>query len=623
LNQRFGKRDFILYAFMAVILVSIWLAMFQIDRQWAFIAQTQDRIAEQTRDIADLRRQLRQGIAVNPTQATRSGQVPDAWRGFARAQAAQNQPDYAEGDWLIMTFASQVPTLSPYLSGDRYATQVAERITDTLATRDPVTLEWLPYVAEAWEVSEDGLQIRFTIRDGVVFSDGAPLTAEDVAFSYRFVMDEKIAAPRTRAYFNRVRDVAVDGRDVTFFLAEPYFLAFEIIASNLQLLPKHFYEPYLESVAKAEEYNTSTGLLMGSGPYRLESPTDWKPGDLIELVRNERYWGWVTPPFERVIWKTIQSDAAQLTEFKNGGIDLYGALPLEYRDLIADERVMARAEGYQYYNPRGGYTYIAWNQRRDGAATVFADPRVRQAMTYLTDRQRLVDEIFIGYAQTANGPFNPLGRQHNTAIETRPFDPDRAKALLAEAGFVDADGDGVIETPDGKPFRFQITYPSGSDNYKRIMLLLKDLYVRAGILMEPNPVDWPVLINALNNKDFDAISLAWTSDFEIDLYQFFHSSQTEPGGDNFASYINPELDALIEQARAELDEDRRIALWHRAHEIIWQDQPYTFLMRNKTLAFVDRRMRGVETVPAGLNTGGLWRVPIEWYVPSAEQKYSR
>ncbi len=623
MNQRFGKRDIILYAFMAVILVSIWLAMFQIDRQWAFIAQTQDRIAEQTRDIADLRRQLRQGIAVNPAHASQSGQVPDTWRGFARAQASQNQPDYAEGDWLIMTFASQVPTLSPYLSGDRYASQVAERITDTLATRDPVTLEWLPYVAQAWEISEDGLQIRFTIREGVVFSDGEPLTAEDVAFSYRFVMDQKIAAPRSRAYFSRIRDVSVDGRDVTFYLHEPYFLSFEIIASTLQILPKHFYEPYLESVAKAEEYNTSTGLLMGSGPYRLESPTDWKPGDLIELVRNERYWGWVTPPFERVIWKTIPSDAAQLTEFKNGGIDLYGALPLEYRDLIKDERVMARAEGYQYYNPRGGYTYIAWNQHRDGAATVFADPRVRQAMTYLTDRERLVEEIFIGYAQTANGPFNPLGRQHNTAIETRPFDPGKAKALLAEAGFVDSDGDGVIETPDGKPFRFQITYPSGSDNYKRIMLLLKDLYVRAGILMEPNPVDWPVLIDALNNKDFDAISLAWTSDFEIDLYQFFHSSQTEPGGDNFASYINPALDALIEQARAELDEDKRIALWHRAHEILWEDQPYTFLMRNKTLAFVDRRMRGVETVPAGLNTGGLWRVPIEWYVPTAEQKYSR
>ena len=620
--ERIGKRDLILYAFMTLILVSIWLAMVQIDRQWLFIAQTQDKIDEQTRDIADLRRQLRQGIAVSPGGNSTTGELPETWRGFARADAATRQPDYARGDWLIYSFAAQVPTLSPYLSSDTYATRVQRWVVDTLVTRDPDTLEWLPLVAEAWEIAPDGLQITFTVRDGVVFSDGEPLTAEDVAFSWRFVMDEKIAAPRTRAYLSRIRDVRAEGSDVTFYFEEPYFNSFQV-AGGMPILPEHFYGKYLESVAAAEEYNTSTGILMGSGPYRLASPTSWKPGELVELVRNERYWGWVPAPFERRIWKTISSDAAQLTEFKNGGIDVYAALPLEYRDLIKDETITARAASHEYYNPVGGYIFIGWNAKDpDGNPSVFADRRVRQAMTYLTDRQRIVDEILIGYAQPANGPFNPLGKQADLELPHRPFDVDKARELLADAGFTDSDGDGVLETPAGEPFTFELTYPSSSDNFKRIMLLLKDTYIRAGVLMKPNPVDWPVLIDALNTKSFAAVSLGWSGQFEIDVYQTLHSSQTDPGGDNFVNYANPELDRYIESARREMDEDKRMAIWHRVHQLLWEEQPYTFLFRSKTLTFVDRRIQNVAVTRAGINSGGLWRMPLEWYVPEISQKYS-
>jgi peptide/nickel transport system substrate-binding protein len=608
---------------MILILVSIWLAMFQIDRQWQFIAQTQDKIDEQTRDIADLRRQIQRGVSVNATSTdANGGPLPDEWRAFTRAEKAASAPDYARGDWLIQSFPSQVPTLTPYLSGDVYASRIQRWITDTLITRDPVTLDWLPLVAEKWSVSDDGLEITFTIREGVVFSDGEPLTPDDVAFSWRFLMDQKIAAPRARSYYSRITDVVVRGRDVTFVFIEPYFNSL-LIAGQLPLLPEHFYGRYLEDVAAAEEYNQSTGLLMGSGPYRLVSPADWKPGDLIELVRNERYWGWVPAPFERRIWKTIQVDAAQLTEFKNGGIDVYGALPLEYRDLVKDKSITDRAQPFEYYNPRGGYTYIAWNQLRAGKETPFVDRRVREAMTYLTDRERIVDEILMGYALPASGPFNPLGKQASPNVEGRKFNLDKAVALLAEAGYIDRDGDGVVESEDGVPLVFKITYPSGSDNYKRVVLLLKDLYVKAGVIMEPNPVDWPVLLDALNNKDFDAISLGWSGAFEIDVYQNLHSSQTEPGGDNFINFKNTELDGVIEAARREMNEDVRMPIWHKVHELLYREQPYTYLFRSKSLVFSDRRIKNVQVVRAGLNTGGLWRMPMEWYVPSAEQKYSR
>ena len=188
---------------------------------------------------------------------------------------------------------------------------------------------------------------------------------------------------------------------------------------------------------------------------------------------------------------------------------------------------------------------------------------------------------------------------------------------------MDRDDDGVVESEAGEPLEFKITYPSGSDNYKRAMLLLKDLYVRGGVIMEPDPVDWPVLIETLDNKTFDAVSLGWGATLEIDLFQNLHSSQTEPGGDNFINHKSPELDAAIEAARRELDEEERMQLWQKAHEIIWREQPYTYLFRTKSLVFVDKRIKNVKVLRAGINSGGIWRVPLEWYVPSAEQKYTR
>jgi peptide/nickel transport system substrate-binding protein len=621
LEKRFAIRDLVLYAFMGVILVSIWLAMFQIDRQWLFIAQTQSKLDGQTRDLADLKRQLRQGrLQATTALPSADGTIPDTWRGFSRAQDAANKKDFAEGDWLVYTFGSALPTLTPFLSGDAYASRVQRWVLDTLATRDPVTLEWLPLVASSWETADDGLSYSFEVRPDVSFADGEPLTADDVVFTFDFIMDERIAAPRDRGYMARIDRVEAQGSTVTFHMKEPYFQSFEL-AAEMPILAEHVYGKYLNSVADAEVFNSSTNLLFGSGPYRMDAPARWSPGDSVELVRNDRYWGWVPSPFERRVWKTIESDAAQLTEFKNGGIDVYGALPLAFRDLVADERITDRTQNYEYYGPRDGYFFIAWNQLKEDKPTLFSDPRVREAMTYLTDRQRIADEIYLGYAQPANGPFNPRGKQANPDLPLREFDLDKARALLLEAGFADRDGDGILESQTGEPLKFKITYPAASDNYKSLMLLLKDLYVRAGVVMELAPEDWPILIEQLNTKNFDAISLGWTGSFEIDVYQNMHSSQTEPGGDNFINHIDTELDALIEAARSELDEDKRMAFWHQVHTSLWESQPYTYLMRTKKLVFVDRRIKNVQVVRAGINQGGLWRMPMEWYVPGGDQTY--
>ena len=150
-----------------------------------------------------------------------------------------------------------------------------------------------------------------------------------------------------------------------------------------------------------------------------------------------------------------------------------------------------------------------------------------------------------------------------------------------------------------------------------MVLFLRDIYARAGVVLKPKPTEWSVMIENLKRKDFDAITLAWTSGVEVDIFQMFHSSQTVEGGDNFIHYRNPELDRLIDAARAEVSEEARMALWQAAERILATDQPYTFLLRRHTLAFVDRRISNLQNTALGLN---LMAVPVEVYVPAELQR---
>ena len=619
--QRFTVKDLVLYAVLGVLFLTLLLTMYMIDRQWAKLAEMQETLAEQAEDLRGLRGMLRgldgrieSGAAVSgPASASES--VPPAFR---RAWEASQRPDYAQGDWLVTAFGTGLKTITPLISTDAYASEVQGYVLESLLTRDPGTLAWNGLVARDWKVSEDGLKFTFRLREDVKFSDGVALTAKDVAFTFRFIMDPRIAAPRDRAYLEKIASVEATGPyEVVFTFKEPYFNSLSL-AGGMAILPEHFYAPYLE---QAETFNQSKGLLLGSGPYRLKDPKGWTPDQgFVELERNPRYWGPVQPPYERVLWKVIANDSARLTTFRNGEIDAYNARPIEYKRLLDDEGLTKRARHLEYMSPVAGYSYIGWNEERGGKPTRFADKRVRQAMTLLTDRARIIQDIFLGYAEPAVSPFSPSSRQHDPALLPRGFDLSQAKRLLAEAGYTDRNGDGVLEGPDGAPFRFELVYFQDNEDTKRMVLLLKDLYARAGVLLEPKPTEWSVMLDLLNKKDFDAITLGWTSGVEIDIFQMFHGSQTVAGGDNFIGYKNPELDRLIDQARSTVDEAERMPLWQACERILYEDQPYTFLMRRQSLVFIDRRIQNLEVTKLGLNFGS---VPVETYVPKDRQRYSR
>ncbi len=620
MDKHFTRKDFINLLAIGLVLIMLILLMYQIDRQWSKLSAVNQTMQEQARDI----RQLKQSISRSTSLRLQPGRIVEGEENdeiapiFRRAAKAANSQDYAEGDWLVSAFSVNLKSITPFISQDVYSSTIQSYVLESLLTRDPDTLEWQGLIARSWETSQDGLTFTFQMRDDVVFSDGEPLTADDVVFSYNFIMNPAIQAPRERAYYSKIkRVVAKSSHAVVFEFKEPYFNALAL-AGGLSIMPKHFYTRYLE---KPNEFNQSKGLLLGSGPYRLQDPQSWRPDKgLIELKRNQRYWGDVQPALDKLVWRVIENDSARLTAFRNGEIDNYDARPREYQKLLDDQQIQGKASHFEYMSPVSGYSYIGWNQQRKDKPTAFSDPRVREAMTYLVDRKRIMEEIYLGYAEAAVGPFSPLSQQHNPKLKPRSFDLNKAKVLLKQAGFEDSNGDGIIDDKQGKPFSFELTYFQSQEDTQRMVLLLRDLFAQAGILLKPKPTEWSVMLDNLKKRDFDAITLGWSGSIEGDLYQIFHSSQIADGGNNSIGYSNPELDKIIELARGTVDEEQRMDLWRKAEEILYQDQPYTFLVRRKSLEFVDKRIHNVAQTRLGLNLGVA---PIENYVPEKLQKHGK
>ena len=634
MENRFGFKDFVLTVLLIVLIVVVLLGMKQLDRQWDAMQSMQRQGIEQTTQLSAIRRLLddisNNGIAMSPSQnsvgpttsqsTTNPSQTsvvttryPDP---FGNLKQAEKGPDFARGDWLVDNLGTKLKKITPLVSADLYADEIQANVIDSLAYRDPNTLDWVPQLARSWQISPDGMTFTFQLRKDVTFSDGQPFNADDVVFSYDIVMNPKVDAARQRAYYDKIKSVTkTNDYEVVFKMGEPYYESMDLCA-GISVLPKHFYTKFSE-----DEINSNPGLLMGSGPYRMQDPQGWRPGQPMQLVRNENYWG-DPATFDRLVYHEVEEEAAESTMFGNGELDIFAPPPEEYVRLLKDPKTTAHANHYEYNNALSGYYFIAWNEERNGKPTHFADPRVRRAMTMLTDRDRINRDIYLGYATTISGPFSAGSPQADPNIKPIPYDPSQARSLLISAGYHD-DGNGVLIAPDGQPFRVRLTYGSGNATFERAVLLLKDSYAKAGVDLQPDPQDWPIVQTDMDNRDFDAITLGWGGALESDLYQEFDSSQIADKGDNFISYRNSALDKVVREARQTVDDKKRMELWHQAHRILDQDQPYTFLSSRMSLRYMDKRIQNVEKSKIGLNYVTIWSMPRPWYVPKAMQKYQQ
>ncbi|HWE02820.1 MAG TPA: ABC transporter substrate-binding protein [Tepidisphaeraceae bacterium] len=628
MENRFGFKDLVLATLVILLIVVVWLGMVQLDRVFVALKDIRQNNSggngagggeEINRRLSAIERMLNDAgpATLRPAHST-TNPAEEYPHGdpFANIKEAEKQPDFARGDWLIDNLGTKLKTLTYPVASDLYSAWIQARVLDSLIYQDPDTLEYRPQLARDWNVSADGMVLTFLLRRGVLFSDGTPLTADDVVYSYEFLNNPKINCPRIRGYLENIKSVQKKDEDtIVFTMKKTYFQSLDL-CGTLNIVSREFMSQF-----KEEEINTNPGLILGTGPYRTPDPQSWRPGKKIELVRNELYWG-VAPPIDRCVYLEVEEEAAEETMFDNGELDVFATQPEQYKRLLADPNTAKHANHYEYDSPMTGYFYIAWNEKRAGKDTLFTDKRVRRAMTMLTDRQRICHDVYLDYATPTSGPFAASSQQADPSIKLWPYDVAAAKALLEEVGFKDRDGSGVLKNDRGEPFKFRLTYGANNATFERVVLLLKDTYAKAGVTLEQDPVDWPVLQKKLDQRDFDAIALGWGGTPESDLYQEFDSSQIADQGDNFMSYSDPKLDAVVEKARITVDKPARMTLWHEAHAILHEDQPYTFLCSRKSLRFMDKRIENVRRSKLGLNYIYVFSMPNPWYVPKAMQRYS-
>jgi len=577
MNGRSGILAFFLFLFLACVILLQVLSMVQADRLYE-----------------------RLNLLINRWEAAGAGRV--AREKVSTADLPGEEYPGDEGDWLIWSLDAEPATLNTiHASSGTYTNYIVRgNIFESLLEYDPDKFKLRPLLAESYEVSDDGLEISFRIRDDVHFSDGHPITADDIIFTYETIVNPKVDAANLANYYQDIdRVIKINDLEVKFIMKRVYFRSLEF-TGGMEIYPKHIYE-----FDDPEEFNKRISGPVGSGPYVFEK---WNVGRELVLRRNENYWG-RKPKISKIVYKFITNFTAAVQALRAKDVDFMRPLPEQFAELSKDKEFKRDIRCLSYWHPGVGYFWMGWNQARP----FFADRRVRLAMTHLVDRETICKYIIkVPEAKIPTGNFYVFGLQNDPNIKPWPYDPEGAKQLLDEAGWVDSDGDGIRDK-NGIPFRFK--YMIGNlPLHEQIAKLLKDQAAKVGIEVLPDPYEWSVFVQRLQNREFDAVNLAWHGGLAQDPYQVWHSSQIEKHGSNYVGFDNPEADAIIEQARRTLDDDKRNKMYHRFHRILHEEQPYTFIYTRPEQRFLDKRFENVIIHKLGINGH-------EWYVPKEKQRY--
>ena len=513
--------------------------------------------------------------------------------GGAPAGSGAAEPAY--GDILVEGSIGDASNLIPLLASDSTSHEIAGLVFNGLIKYDK-DVHIVGDLAESWEISRDGLVITFHLRKGVRWHDGKPFTAHDVLYTYQVTVDPKTPTAYAGDFLKVKKAEVLD--DHTFRATYDRPFAPALMSWSVGILPRHLLEGRDITTSPLGRHP------IGTGPYRFK---EWVAGQKIVLVSNPDYFEG-RPYIDGYILRIIPDTATMFLELRANGIDRMGLTPLQFTRQTENNLFRENYRKYRYLS--FAYTYMGYNLKNP----LFADKRVRQALAHAVNREEIIDGVLLGLGKPATGPYKPGTWAHNPNVRTYSHDPEKAKALLAEAGWRRTDG-GFLEK-DGKPFEFEIITNQGNEIRAKCAEIIQRRLAEIGIRVKIRVIEWAAFVNDfINKRKFDATILGWTIPMEPDLYDVWHSSKTGPQELNFVSFRNDEVDALIVRARETFDQPLRKQCYYRIQEILAEEQPYLFLYVPDALPILHARFRGVEVAPLGIG----WNF-IRWYVPKAEQK---
>ncbi|WP_424932979.1 ABC transporter substrate-binding protein [Amaricoccus macauensis] len=455
--------------------------------------------------------------------------------------------------------------------------RIVMNIYDGLVRYADGTLEVEPALAESWEVSEDGLTYTFKLREGISFHDGTPFNAEAVVFNFDRMLDEEHPYYDTGPFplsffFSSVADVeAVDETTVTFTLSEPYapFLSNLAYATGLIVSP-----------SAVEEHGQDFGRNpAGTGPYKFE---EWQSNSRVVVTRNENYWDG-TPGLEAVVFRPLTDANTRVSEMLAGGIDLMVEIP-------PDNVPTFDGNGFQLHEQSGPHLWFLILNTKEGP---MADKRVRQAVNYAIDKQSLVENVLQGTAEVAAGPTPPaFAWAYNESLQPYPHDPERARALIAEAGaegaeitfFVTEGGSGMLDP-----------IPMGT-------AIQADL-AEVGLDVKIETYEWNTFLAEVNpglEGKADMAEMAWMTNDPDTLPYLALRTEAWPdaGGFNSGYYSNPIVDEILEKARLSTSQEERASLYKEMQAIVQDDAPWAFVANWKQNAATTDMVEGFKLQPS-------------------------
>lgn len=510
---------------------------------------------------------------------------------------AVERAEPAYGDTIVTGSIGDASNLIPALASDGASFGIIGLVYNGLLKTDK-NQEIVTDLAESWKISEDGLTISFVLRKGVKWHDGQPFTSRDVMFTYKVMIDPKTPTAYGEDYKQVKKAEAPDDYTFKVTYERPYAPA--LISWSFSIMPAHLLE------GKDITQSPLSQKPIGTGPYIFK---EWLTGQKIVLKANPDYFE--GPPYiSRYIFRIIPDTATMFLELKSGGLDWMSLTPTQYKRQTNTEEFMTQFRKYEYL--ASSYTYLGFNL----VDPKFKDKKVRQAIAHAIDSAEIIEGVLLGLGQPANGPYKPGTWVHNPNVRPYRFDPELAKRLLNEAGWIDTDSDGILDK-EGQPFSFTIITNQGNKMRETTALIMQQRLKTVGIEVKVRIIEWAAFIkNFIDKKNFEAIILGWSIPVNPDLFDVWHSSKTNPGELNFVSFKNEEVDRLIDEARFTFDREKMKTAYGRIQEILQDEVPYVFLYVAKALPAVASRFHGIKPAPAGIAYNFT-----KWYVPKNQQKY--